>query len=109
MLESILGSTNAERVLVFILARNEGYAREVARFFDTDLDPIQKQLEKFEQGGVLVSRRVGKTIVYQFNPRYAFLDELKNLISKALTFYPENEKEKLIMVRKRPRRRGKPI
>jgi len=109
MLESILGSTNAERVLIFILARNEGYAREVARFFDTDLDPIQKQLEKFEEGGILVSRRVGKTVVFQFNPRYAFLDELKNLLSKAFTFYPENEKEKLIMVRKRPRRRGKPL
>lgn len=109
MLESILGSTNAERVLIFILARNEGYAREVARFFDTDLDPIQKQLEKFEDGGVLVSRRVGRTVVYQFNPRYAFLDELKDLLSKALTFYPEIEQKKLLMVRKRPRRKGKPI
>lgn len=109
MLESILGSTNAERVLVYILARNEGYAREISRFYKTDLDPIQKQLDKFEEGGVLVSRRVGRTIVYQFNPRYAFLDELKNLLSKALSFYPETEREELLMVRKRPRRKGKPL
>jgi hypothetical protein len=42
MLEPLLGSTNAERVLIFILARNEGYAREIARFFDADADSIQK-------------------------------------------------------------------
>lgn len=52
MLEPLLGSTNAERVLVFILARNEGYAREIARFFDADADSIQKQLARLESSGV---------------------------------------------------------
>ena len=44
MLVPILGSLSSERVLIFILTRREGYAREIARFFETDLDPIQKQL-----------------------------------------------------------------
>lgn len=109
MLEPILGSTNAERVLVFLLAREEGYAREMARFFETDLDPIQKQLDKFETGGVLVSRKAGRTVLYSFNPRYAFLQELKDLLVKALEFYPEGERERLLMARRRPRRRGKPL
>ncbi len=46
MLEPILGSANSERVLIFITAREEGYAREIARFFETGLDTIQQQLER---------------------------------------------------------------
>ena len=109
ILEPILGSANAERVLMFILTRDGGYAREIARFYDTDLDPIQKQLDKYESGGVLTSRKAGRTIIYTFNPRYAFLKELESLLNKALEFYPEAEREKLLMVRKRPRRRGKSL
>ncbi len=109
MLEPLLGTINRERVLMFLLARGEGYAREIAGFFDTGLSPVQNQLEKLEYGGILVSRPVGRTRLYNFNPRYAFLFELKALLEKALTFYPEDERERLIMTRKRPRRKGKPL
>ena len=109
MLEPLLGSTNAERVLVFILTRNEGYVREIARVVGGDPDSIHKQLAKFESGGVLVSRAAGKTRFYSFNPRYPFLKELKSLLEKAVSFYPEQEREALLMNRRRPRRRGKPL
>jgi hypothetical protein len=109
MLEPILGSLSCERVLVFILSRKEGYAREIARFFNTALNPIQKQLEKLEVGGVLASRKAGKTLLYSFNPRYPFLKELKSLLEKAFSFYSNEEREKLVMNRKRPRRHGKPL
>jgi hypothetical protein len=108
VLESILGSTNRELVLVFLEARDEGYAREIARFFDTDLSPIQEQLEKLESGSVIVSKKIGRTVLYTFNPRYPLLKELKPLLSKALSYYPEELRERLLMNRRRPRRRGKP-
>jgi hypothetical protein len=47
MLEPLLGSTNAERCLLFLLIREQGYASEIAQFFDTDLYGIQKQLESW--------------------------------------------------------------
>ncbi len=109
MIESLLGSKNAERVLVYILARNEGYAREIASFYKTDLKSIQMQLDKFEKSGVLVSREVGRTRPYVFNPRYPFLSELKNLLAKAFSFYPKEEQEELKMNRRRPRARGKAL
>lgn len=109
MLAPILGSISSERVLVFTLARREGYAREIARFFATDLAPIQKQLEKLELGGVLVSRTVGRTRLYEFNPRYPFLKELQGLLQKAFSFYEIRERERLAMIRRRPRRKGKPL
>jgi hypothetical protein len=34
---------------------------------------------------------------------------LELLLNKALSFYPEDERQKLVMERRRPRRRGKPI
>jgi predicted transcriptional regulator len=109
MLEPILGSTNSERVLIYILAREEGYAREIARFFETGLAPIQKQLEKLEFGGVLASRAAGRTRLYGLNPRYPFLSELTALLEKALTFYPEDQRTALTMNRRRPRRADKPL
>jgi hypothetical protein len=109
MLQPILGSENIERVLVFILSRNEGYATEIAHFFEIDLYGIQHQLDKLETGGVVVSRLAGRTRLYTFNPRYPFLTELKSLLDKALSFYPTDVREKLLMNRRRPRRRGKPL
>jgi len=109
MLASLLGSKNAERVLIFILTREEGYAREMARFFETDLKSIQNQFDKFETAGILSSREVGRTRPYTFNPRYPFLAELKSLLEKSLTFYPEEERERLTMNRRRPRGKGKAL
>jgi hypothetical protein len=109
MLASLLGSKGSEKVLIFIVARSEGYAREISQFFDMDISTVQNQLDKLEFGGVLVSATKGRTRLYTFNPRYPFLKELKPLLDKALSFYPKGEREKLVMDRRRPRRRGKPI
>ncbi len=109
MLESILGSTSSERVLIYLVARNEGYAREIANFFNTGLSPIQNQLTKLENGGVVYSKQVGRTRVYSFDPRYPFLNELQALLKKTLDFYPEELRGKLLMNRRRPRRSGKPL
>ena len=109
MLAPLFGSKGSEKVLIFLVARGEGYASEIAQFFDLDISTIQNQLDKFELGGILSSTTRGRTRLYVFNPRYPFLKELKQLLAKALSFYPEDEREKLIMERRRPRRRGKPI
>ena len=109
MIEILLGSKNAEKVLIYIFAREEGYAREIANYYKTGLTPIQKQLDRLEAGGVLASREVGRTRPYTFNPRYPFLNELKALLEKALSFYPAKEREDLIMNRRRPRAKGKAL
>ena len=109
MIEVLLGSKNAERVLLYIFTREEGYAREIARFFEADLKSIQNQLDKLEAGGVLVSREVGRTRPYIFNLRYPFLNELKSLLEKAISFYPQEEQDALILNRRRPRAKGKSL
>ena len=109
MIEVLLGSKNAERVLLYIFSCEEGYAREIARFFEADLKSIQNQLDKLEAGGVLISREVGRTRPYIFNLRYPFLTELKSLLEKALSFYSQEEQDALIVNRRRPRAKGKSL
>ena len=109
MIETLLGSKSAERVLIYIIARDEGYAREIASFYNTDLKSIQMQLDKFEKSGALVSRQVGRTRPYVFNPRYPFLNKLKSLLEKVLSFYSEEEQKEIIMNRRRPRAQHKTL
>jgi DNA-binding transcriptional ArsR family regulator len=109
MLEPLFGTANREKALIFLEVRTDGYPREIADLFDTDLRAIQNQLEKLERGGVVYSRMVGRTRLYSFNPRYPFLVELKALLEKALEFYPQEEKDRLFPERSRPRRKGKPL
>jgi len=109
MLEALFGSENAARVLLFLEARGEGYARQVARFFGSALRPVQRQLEKLEAAGVLCSRKVGRTRLYTFDPRYPLGTELRALLAKALRFLPADEQDALLMDRRRPRRPDKPL
>lgn len=57
MLEPILGSRISEQVFIFLIAREKGYATEIAKFFDVDLYAIHNQLERLENSDVLVSKK----------------------------------------------------
>ncbi len=109
MLEAIFGSEGAERVLLFLAARRQGYALEIANEFDMSVSNVQKHLERMERDGLLVSEKVGRTRVFSFNPRYVFKEEVDSLLTKALSFVPPDIKEKLLLDRRRPRRKGKPL
>ncbi len=109
MLEPLFESKIKERILLTLLVRDEAYARDIVAIFGGNLFPIQKQLKKMERGGVVVSQLKGRTRLYSFNPRYPFLKELKDLLSRTLAFIPKSEKDKYYTPRLRPRRSGKPL
>ena len=109
MLANLLGSVNKERVLIYLAGRGRGYAREIARFFDAPLYPIQNAMEKLEAAAVLVSRTVGSTREYEFNPRYPAREELTGLLNRALFLYPADLRDRILLTRSRPRRKGKPL
>lgn len=109
MLESLFGSINRERVLIYLFANDRGHARAIADFFGTNLRNIQLQLDNLEFGGVLVSRREGRTRLYEFNPRWPFRKELEALLERVAGFLSAEEYERLMLVRWQPRRRGKPL
>ena len=107
-LETLFGGKAAARVLLYLENYDDGYASQIARTYEMPLSEVQKQLAKFEDAGVLVSRSVGTSRVYSWNDRNAGLaglrlllrDTLDNGISEAL-------REKYFLQRQRPRRKGK--
>jgi DNA-binding transcriptional ArsR family regulator len=109
MLEPILGSQDEEKALMYLYCRGEGYPRQIARDCGSAPSAMQKQLDRLENAGVVCSQILGRTRLYRFDPRYPFLAELKALLEKALTFYPESQRQALLMARQRPRRAGKPL
>ena len=109
MLEAVLGSTGAERVLIVIAGRGKAYAREIAKVFDLNPPAVHKQLDRMEREGLLVSQEVGRTRVYEINPRFVCKDELQALLEKALSMYPQDIQDEISLVRQRPRRKGKPL
>jgi predicted transcriptional regulator len=109
MLEAVLGSEGAERVLMFLAARNRGYAKEISDFWYMRVSTCQSQLSRMERDGLLISEKSGQTRVYSFNKRYAFSEDVQNLLLKALSFCPPDLREDLQHNRRRPRRSGKPL
>lgn len=110
MLEGIFGNASAEKVLLYLEQYEEGYATAIAGTFDgLSLNMAQRQLERFERAGALVSSLKGRTRLYTWNPRYPFRNELRALLKKALDEFPRSERERYFTERRRPRRTGKPV
>lgn len=108
MIETLLGNINKERILLFLYTQDSGYAREMSRIFNVSLRSIQLQLKTLEDGGVIVGFQKGRTWVYELNPRYFFIKELKALLGRLYEATPEDDKRKYYILRRRPRRKGKP-
>jgi len=106
-LQILFGSKAAAYVLLFIEAYGSGHAARIASTFDTPLSGIQRQLLKFETNGILVSRLVGKTRVFEFNPRSPLARNLKQFLAIELDNLPRETYQQYFYQRQRPRRTGK--
>jgi DNA-binding transcriptional ArsR family regulator len=110
MLEGILGNATAEKVLLYLERFDAGYALGIARTFDDlPVSMVQRQLERLEAAGVLVSQLQGRTRVFSWSPRFAFEAELRALLRKAIELLPAAERNRYFAGRRRPRRKGKPL
>lgn len=108
MLEYLYSNKNVEKILIYLLLHDKANATELKQAFGTSLDPIQKTLRKLEEGGLIVSFLEGRTRVFQWNPRYPFLQEIQALTKKSYEFLPVEIQETYQSTkRKRPRKTGK--
>ena len=109
MLEALFGSETAEKILLYLENYEQGYAREIARTFSLSFPNVNRKLRQFEHAGILVSQEQGRTRVYRWNPRFAFLNQLRALLQSMIRSFPEAEIKKYYRKRMRPRRAGKPL
>lgn len=109
-LEVLFGGQAAAKVLLFLENYGEGYASWIAKTYEMPVSEVQKQLRKFEETGILVSRMVGTSRMYTWNPRDPALEGLRQLLKSTLDYgIPKNRIEKYYRQRRRPRRQGKPL
>ena len=95
MLADLLGSKSAERVLLFLLVNECGYASEVQKAHGIALTPVQSVIRKLEKAGVITYEVQGKIKLYRLNELYPLHDELKSLLKKAFIHLPPDEKKVL--------------
>lgn len=93
MLEVLCGNKTIQKILLFLFVNGKCYGTQIHRLLKSPLTPIQKGLLRLERGGVITSFCEGKTRLYQFNPGYPLLEELENLLKKAFTLLPAEEKK----------------
>src|SRR5436190_23981942 len=101
MLEYFFANKNVEKILMYLYLHGKAHATELSRTFKSSLDPIQKTLRKLEEGGLLVSFLEGRTRVFQWNPRYPFLQEIQALAKKSYEFLPSDIQEQYYQLTKR--------
>ncbi|HET7876977.1 MAG TPA: winged helix-turn-helix domain-containing protein [Methylomirabilota bacterium] len=105
---SPFGSQTRTRVLLALFLLGESYPRELARVLDIPLFGVQKALGSLELDGIVAGRAVGRTRVFQLEPRYFARDPLQQFLLRLSE--PEVElRRRLAALRRRPRRGGKPL
>ena len=109
MLEVLFGNKTAAQVMLYLFHYGEAYANGLAKEQGITLSQVQKQLDKFELAGLLVSKRLGTTRIYEFNTKLGVVKKIKELIEVFYEAIPLEERERLFSARHRPRRRGKPV
>ena len=107
VLESILGSRSAAQVLLYLEAYGSGYANGMAKTFGVSVTAMYRQLRRLEDADVLVSRMVGNSRIFEFNPRNPTVRSLRRLLVEELDRLPESELREFYRERRRPRRTGK--
>lgn len=93
MLEVVVGNKYVQKVLIFLFINRKCYGAQIQQALGTSLTPIQKALSRLEKGSLIHSYLEGKTRVYHFNPAYPLLKELEELLKKAYTLLPAQEKK----------------
>jgi predicted ArsR family transcriptional regulator len=109
VLEAIFGNRSAAQSLLFLEAYGSGHASRIAKTYEVPVMAIQRQLRRLEANGVLVSRNVGRTRLFEFNTRNPTVRNLREFLSAELELLPDEVQQTYYRQRQRPRRTGKQL
>ena len=106
-LATLLGRTSS-KLLLYLIHYGEAYSTGAAQDLGINQSAVQRQLGKLEGAGFLVSKLVGRTRLYTFNPKSAGANKLRDLGAVYYESMTIKEREQVFPARRRPRRAGKP-
>jgi DNA-binding MarR family transcriptional regulator len=105
---SAFGTRNQTQLLILLYLLSESFPRELARLLNVSLSAVQNTLDGLEKDGIIATRKLGVERRVQLNPAFFAVKELKALLERLAQAEPELQ-EAAASVRKRPRRRNKPL
>lgn len=108
ILSSPFGGQTRTRVLLALALLTQSYPRELARLLEVPVSGVQAALRGLERDGLVAGRLVGRTRLYDLNPRYFARDELRRYLARLSEGAPDLVKA-VTLLRRRPRREGKPF
>jgi plasmid stabilization system protein ParE len=108
-LSILFGSRAAEAVLLHLLHYGETYGRAAAADMEASLESVQRQLDKFERAGVLVSKLAGRTRLYSWNEKSPIAARVRDLVKVVYDAIPLRRRAQIFQVRRRPRAKGKAL
>ena len=109
MISFIFGNDSAEKALLHVFHYGEIHVSAIAKDYNISITPLKAQLERFENGGLLKSKLIGRSRVYSFNEKSLWTLPVQNILSIAHESIPLTTRQKIFGERRRPRRKGKPI
>lgn len=105
---SPFGSATRSRVLLALRLMGSSYPRELARVLSVALNSVLGALRSLEADGLVTARTVGRTRVFELNPRFFAATELRALLDK-LASADRGLQDAIAALRRRPRRTAKPL
>ena len=108
MLADLFGGKAAGKVLLYLHTYEEGHVQRIADTMELSPSQVRAQLHKFEDLGLVVSREIGRTRLFQWKPGNPYVAPLRALLEERLKHTDAEEIEKYFRMRRRPRRAGKP-
>ena len=103
---SPFGSQTRTSTLIALSLLGESYPRELSRLLARAIYGVQEALAGLERDGLVAARSAGRTRLYELNPRYFALSELREYLNRLAE--PETElRNRIGTLRRRPRRAGK--
>ena len=109
VLKAIFSNRSAVQVLLFLEAYGSGHGARIAATYEVPVMAIQRQLKRLESGGVLISRMVGGSRIFEFNTRSPTVRNLREFLRAELDELPEDMTKRYYRQRQRPRRTGKEL
>ncbi len=109
MLDKILGSETAQKIFLHLYHYGESYPSAVAKDFSLSLGQVQRQFDRFEEAGLIISKLTGRTRIYQFNRKNPLTEAFLELVKIIYDSISIEDKQQMFHVRRGPRRRGKPV
>ncbi len=104
----LFGSRTRERFLRLLGLLDQTYPSQAAELLGEQLVSVQRTANDLERDGVVASRQMGRTRVYELNKRYQHYRLLRELLMSMGQTDPQLV-EAVSAIRQRPRRVGKAI